>query len=215
VTIEDPVEYVHENARSIVIQQELQTDVKSFHDALVHVLRQDPDVVVIGEMRDLETIETALTAAETGHLVLATLHTPDAVQTVQRISAVFPAAQQNAVIVQLSAVLQAVPAQKLLSRADGTGRILATEVLVTTHGVRAHIRDHKEHLCYNEMQTGKKHQMQTMDHSLLELYQRGDISYDVALTHARDPNLLKRHTGQDVDESVPSDLERQLRRAQR
>ncbi len=210
VTIEDPVEYVHHNLRSIIIQQEVQTDVKTFREALVHVLRQDPDIVVIGEMRDLETIETALTAAETGHLVLATLHTPDAVQTVQRIYSVFPAEQQNAIVVQLSSVLQAVIAQQLLPRADGSGRVLATEVLVTTPAVRTHIRERKEHLCYNEMQTGKKYQMQTMDNALLELYQRGDITYDAALTRCRDPNHLRRRTGQPVDEQFPSETATRL-----
>jgi twitching motility protein PilT len=212
VTIEDPVEYVHENNRSIIIQQEVQTDVKSFREALVHVLRQDPDVVVIGEMRDLETIETALTAAETGHLVLATLHTPDAVQTVQRIYSVFPAEQQNAIVVQLSSVLRAVIAQKLLPRADGQGRILACEVLVTTPAVRTHLRERKEHQCYNEMQTGRKHQMQTMDNALLELYQRGEISYDMALTHCRDPNHLRRRTGEQTEEKPSWEADLALRR---
>lgn len=195
ITIEDPVEFVHENFRSIIIQQEVLTDVKSFREALVHVLRQDPDVIVIGEMRDLETIETALTAAETGHLVLATLHTPDTVQTVQRIYSVFPAEHQNAIIVQLASTLQAVLAQKLLPRADGKGRVLACEVLVATPAVRAHIRECKEHQCYSEMQMGRKYQMQTMDAALLELYQRGDITYDVALSHARDPALFRQRHG--------------------
>jgi twitching motility protein PilT len=212
VTIEDPVEYVHENNRSIIIQQEVQTDVKSFREALVHVLRQDPDVVVIGEMRDLETIETALTAAETGHLVLATLHTPDAVQTVQRIYSVFPAEQQNAIVVQLGSVLRAVIAQKLLPRADGQGRLLACEVLVSTPAIRTHLRERKEHQCYNEMQTGKKHQMQTMDNALLELYQRGEITYDMALTHCRDPNHLRRRTGEQVDEKPNWETDMALRR---
>ncbi len=211
VTIEDPVEYVHDNVRSIIIQQEVQTDVKSFREALIHVLRQDPDVVVIGEMRDLETIETALTAAETGHLVMATLHTPDAVQTVQRVYSVFPAEQQNAIIVQLASVMQAVIAQKLLPRADGSGRVLATEILMNSHAVRTHIRERKEHLCYNEMQTGRKRNMHTMDDALLELYQRGDITYDMALTHCRDPNHLRRHTGQEVREQMPPEVEQKLR----
>jgi twitching motility protein PilT len=195
VTIEDPVEYVHENCRSIIIQQEVRTDVKSFREALVHVLRQDPDVIVVGEMRDLETIETALIAAETGHLVLATLHTPDSVQTVQRIYSVFPATQQNAIVVQLSACLQAVVAQKLLPRAAGNGRVLACEVLVSTPAVRALIRDRREHQLYNEMQTGRKAQMQTMDSALFDLYQRGEITYDTAVSHAREPQLFKRRTG--------------------
>jgi twitching motility protein PilT len=212
VTIEDPVEYVHENNRSIIIQQEVQTDVKSFREALIHVLRQDPDVVVIGEMRDLETIQTALTAAETGHLVLATLHTPDAVQTVQRIYSVFPAEQQNSIVIQLSTVLRAVIAQKLLPRADGQGRVLACEVLVSTPAVRTHLRERKEHQCYNEMQTGKKHQMQTMDNALLDLYQRGDITYDMALTYCRDPNHLRRRTGEEVDEKPSWEASMAMRR---
>ena len=139
VTIEDPVEFVHDNLRSIIVQQEVGTDVAHFREALVHVLRQDPDVIVIGEMRDLETIETALIAAETGHLVLATLHTPDTVQTIQRIYSVFPGNQQNAIIVQLASTLQAAVAQKLLPRADGQGRVLACEVLVS------HSRDPQSH----------------------------------------------------------------------
>jgi twitching motility protein PilT len=191
VTIEDPIEFVHRNLRSVVIQQEVGTDVKCFRSALVHLLRQDPDVIVIGEMRDLETIETALIAAETGHLVLATLHTPDAVQAIQRICSVFPAEQQNQIILQLANSLQAVIAQKLLPRGDGQGRALACEICVASSAVRNHIRDKQPHRLYNEMQTGKKSQMQTMDKSLLELYQRGDISYDVAVSHAREPQLIQ------------------------
>jgi twitching motility protein PilT len=195
VTIEDPVEFVHDNLRSIIIQQEVGTDVRTFREALIHVLRQDPDVIVIGEMRDLETIETALTAAETGHLVLATLHTPDAVQTIQRIYSVFPADQQNAIAIQLASTLQAAVAQKLLPRADGRGRVLACEVLVTTPAGRNQIRERKEHVLYSEMQTGRKLQMQTMDSALLELYQKGEISYDLALSHAREPEFIRHRTG--------------------
>jgi twitching motility protein PilT len=195
VTIEDPIEFVHENYRSIVIQQEVMTDVRSFRSALIHVLRQDPDVIVIGEMRDLETIETALIAAETGHLVIATLHTPDSVQTVQRVYSVFPAEQQNAITVQLANSLQAIVAQKLLPRADGKGRVLACEVCMATLAVRNRIRDHEVHLLYNEMQTGRKFQMQTMDHALMELYQKGEISYDVAISNAREPDLIRHKMG--------------------
>jgi twitching motility protein PilT len=196
VTIEDPVEFVHDNLRSIIVQQEVGTDVRSFREALIHVLRQDPDVIVIGEMRDVETIETALVAAETGHLVLATLHTPDTVQTIQRIYSVFPANQQNAIIIQLASTLQAVIAQKLLARANGSARVLACEVLVTNQAVRNGIREQKEHVLYSEMQTGRKLQMQTMDSALLELYQKGEITYDVALSHAREPDFLRRRTGE-------------------
>ena len=191
VTIEDPIEFVHENNRSVVVQQEVMSDVKSFRAALIHVLRQDPDVIVVGEMRDLETIETALIAAETGHLVLATLHTPDAVQTVQRIYSVFPAGQQNSITVQLANSIQAIVSQRLLPRADGQGRVLGCEVCVATPAVRNHIREREVHKLYNEMQTGRKYQMQSMDMALLELYQRGDITYDVALANAREPDTIR------------------------
>lgn len=194
VTIEDPIEFVHENQRSIVIQQEVLTDVHSFRDALVHVLRQDPDIIVIGEMRNLETIETALIAAETGHLVLATLHTPDSVQTVQRIFSVFPSDQQNSIVMQIANSLQAIVAQKLLPRADAAGQILATEVCVATNAVRNHIRQRDVQQIYSEMQTGRKHQMQTMDNSLLDLYQRGEITYDTALSNAREPSYIRHKT---------------------
>ncbi|HUY32842.1 MAG TPA: PilT/PilU family type 4a pilus ATPase [Pirellulales bacterium] len=195
ITIEDPIEYVHENHRSIVIQQEVMSDVRSFRAALVHVLRQDPDVIVIGEMRDLETIETALTAAETGHLVLATLHTPDSVQTVQRIYSVFAAEQQNFVTVQLANSLQAIVSQTLLPRATGGGRVLACEVCIATLAVRNHIRAREVHLLYNEMQTGRKFQMQTMDNALIDLYQRGEITYDMAISNAREADYVRGKAG--------------------
>jgi twitching motility protein PilT len=202
VTIEDPVEFIHENQRSIIVQQEIYTDAHSFGRALVHVLRQDPDVIVIGEMRDMETIATAMTAAETGHLVLATLHTPDAVQTVQRIYAVFPPEQQTHILYQLANSLQAILAQNLIPRAT-EGRILATEVLIATSPVRKQIRDGNPHLLHNEMQLGRKHKMQTMDAVLLDLYQRGEITYDAAISNARDPNFLKhRSAGRAEEESA-------------
>jgi twitching motility protein PilT len=194
VTIEDPVEYAHENRSSIIIQQEVHTDTPSFSKALIHVLRQDPDVIAVGEMRDLETMATALTAAETGHLVLATLHTPDAVQTIQRIFGAFPADQQNNIIYQLSNSLQAIVAQNLLPRADGKGQVLACEILVATPAIRKMIRDKESHLMINEIQTGKKHNMQTMDMALLDLYQRGEISYDTAMSCARDQHLFRHKT---------------------
>jgi twitching motility protein PilT len=195
VTIEDPVEFVHDNNRSIIVQQEVYTDTPSFKQALVHVLRQDPDVIVVGEMRDLDTISTALTAAETGHLVLATLHTPDAMQTIQRIFSVFPSEQQNNVKYQLSNSLQAVFAQNLLPRADGEGLVLACEILMATPAVRRHIRESETHLLMNEMQTGRKHNMQTMDHALLSLYQRGEITFDVAISNAREPETIRTRAG--------------------
>src|SRR3954452_23182300 len=165
ITIEDPVEFAHENRSSIIIQQEVHTDTPSFSRALIHVLRQDPDVIAVGEMRDLDTIATALTAAETGHLVLATLHTPDAVQTVQRIFGAFPAEQQNHITYQLSNSLQAIIAQNLLPRADGKGQVVACEVCVATPAIRKLIREGQSHLILNEIQTGKKYQMQSMDMS--------------------------------------------------
>ena len=195
VTIEDPIEFVHENQRSIIVQQEVMTDVRSFRDALVHVLRQDPDVIVIGEMRNLETIETALIAAETGHLVLATLHTPDSVQTVQRIYSVFPAEQQNSIVTQIANSLKAIISQKLLPLANGKGQVLASEICIVTTAVRNHIRERTVHQIYSEMQTGRKHQMQTMDGALLDLYQRGEITYDTALTNAREPSHIQHKTG--------------------
>ncbi|MBI3409522.1 MAG: PilT/PilU family type 4a pilus ATPase [Planctomycetes bacterium] len=202
VTIEDPVEFVHENQRSIIIQQEVHTDTHSFRNALTHVLRQDPDVIVIGEMRDLETIATALTAAETGHLVLATLHTPDAVQTIQRVYGVFPAEQQNNIRFQLSNSLQAIIAQTLLPRASGKGLVLACEICVATPAVRKHIREGDTHLLFSEMQMGRKFKMRTMDTALLELYQRGDITYDLAVSNAREPNAIRKRSGEAVANDV-------------
>ena len=195
ITIEDPIEFVHTSDRSLVVQQEVLTDVPSFQSALVHALRQDPDVIVIGEMRDLETIGTALIAAETGHLVLATLHTPDVAQTVQRIFGVFPAEQQNSILVQLANSLQVIVAQKLLPRADGSGRVLACEVCVATSAVRTHVRERQVHLLHNEMQTGKKFQMQTMDGAILNLFQCGEITGETALSNARDVEFMRRRIG--------------------
>jgi twitching motility protein PilT len=196
VTIEDPIEYTHDNRMSIIVQQEVHTDTPSFRDALIHVLRQDPDVIVVGEMRDLETIATALSAAETGHLVLATLHTPDAVQTIQRIFSVFPPEQQNNVMYQLSNSLQAILAQNLLPRTSG-GLILGCEVCVSTSAIRKHIRDGTPHQIISEIQSGKKHGMRSMDDCLLSLYQKGEITFDTALSHARDPNTMRTRTSRD------------------
>ncbi|MEN6625427.1 MAG: PilT/PilU family type 4a pilus ATPase [Candidatus Sumerlaeia bacterium] len=191
VTIEDPIEYIHSHKRAIVIQQELRSDVRSFSAALRNVLRQDPDVIVVGEMRDLETIETALTAAETGHLVLATLHTPNAQQTIERIVSAFPGNQQNQIIAQLSNSLQGVVAQLLLPRADKKGRVLACEILIANSAVRTHIRDNSIHQISSVIQMSKRFGMQSMDMSLAELYERGDISYDMANTHALDSTNIK------------------------
>ena len=190
IAIEDPVEYVHRPLRSLIVQQEVYTDVLSFSRALVHVLRQNPDVIVIGEMRELETISTALTAAETGHLVLATLHTPNVIQTMERIIGVFPADQQSQIILQLANSLQGVVAQELIPRADGTGRVLAYEVLLPTSAVRNHIRENAVHKIENALVTGRREGMISMDACLSDLYQKAIISYDAAISRARDPRLI-------------------------
>lgn len=191
VTIEDPIEYTHSSKRAIVVQQELLSDVKSFQQALIHVLRQDPDVIGIGEMRERETMYTALTASETGHLVIATLHTPDAVQAVQRIVSAFPEGQQEEIRYMLANTIQAVIAQQLLPAATGNRRVLCCEVLVGTPGIRHNIRENSIHKMYSDIQAGRKFGMVTMDHSLLELYKAGEIAYDTAVTMARDPNTIK------------------------
>jgi len=192
VTIEDPVEYVHRPKQAIVVQQEVNLDTQSFSRALRHVLRQDPDVIVVGEMRDYETVSTALTAAETGHLVLSTLHTPSAVQTVERVLGVFPAVQQQQAIIQLASSLEGIISQKLLPAANRQGRILACEVLVATTAARKIIRDNQSHRLITVMETGQQLGMHTMDACLLDLYERGQISYDVAVSHASDPSYIRK-----------------------
>lgn len=192
ITIEDPVEYVHSFKRSIVVQQEILTDVMDFTSALRHVLRQDPDVIGIGEMRDRETIYTALMAAETGHLVVATLHTPGAVEVVQRLVSAFPQGQQDEIRFMLASVLQGVVAQVLLPRAAEKGLALCSEILVATQAVRNHIRENSTHQLYSEIQAGRRHGMTTMDQSLLDLYQRGEIAYDTAVSQARRPEDIRK-----------------------
>ncbi len=194
ITIEDPIEYVHRFKRSIVVQQEVLTDVHNFGTALRHVLRQDPDVIGIGEMRDQETIHTALLAAETGHLVIATLHTPGAADVVQRLVSSFDGAAQNEVRFLLANTLQGVVSQQLLPRAGERGLVLASEILVENQAVRHHIRENSLHQLYSEMQGGRKLGMQTLEQSLLDLYQRGEITYDTARSMARYPDLFKTRT---------------------
>ncbi len=191
MTIEDPIEYLHHHKKSIVNQREVGLDTKSFANALKYVLRQDPDVILIGEMRDVETIATALTAAETGHLVFATLHTPDAPQSIDRIIDVFPPHQQQQVRIQLAGTLQGIVAQQLLQTRDGRGRVVAVEVLFATPAVRNLIREAKGHQIYNVMQTGQKYGMQTMDQALADLYGRGKISYEMAMARAIDPHDIR------------------------
>ncbi len=191
ICIEDPIEYVHFNKKSIIKQREVYSDTNSFSEALKRCLRQDPDIIVVGEMRDLETISTALTAAETGHLVLATLHTPDAPQTIERIIDVFPPHQQQQVKLQLSSCLQGVVAQRLLPKANGEGRVLATEIMVATSGVRNLIREHAIEQIPTSIQTGSSYGMQTMDKCLQRFYQDGTITYETALMNVNDIEEFK------------------------
>jgi twitching motility protein PilT len=194
VTIEDPIEFVHENKRAIIVQQEILTDVRSFNRALIHVLRQDPDVIVVGEMRDPEAIATALSAAETGHLVLATMHSPSVAQAIERIVGVFEGSAQRQVILQLSNALQGIIAQELLPAVDRSRRVLAYELVVATSGVRNLIRENQLHQLENLIQMGRKEGMTLMDNCLYDLYCKCLISYDTAVSHARNPDrIIKRN----------------------
>jgi twitching motility protein PilT len=193
MTVEDPIEFLHTHKRCLVNQREVQEDTRSFASALKHVLRQDPDIILVGEMRDLETISIALTGAETGHLVFATLHTQDAPQTIDRVIDVFPTNQQQQVRVQLAGTLQGVVCQQLVPTADGSGRAVAVEVMMATPAIRNLIREGKTHQVYSAMQAGGRHGMQTMDQSLADLVRRYRISYDLGLErchHVEDFNRL-------------------------
>jgi twitching motility protein PilT len=190
ITIEDPIEYVHENKRAIVVQQEVLTDTHSFNRALVHGLRQDPDVIVVGEVRDYEAIATALKAAETGHLVLATVHSPSVALALERIIGVFEGSAQRQIILQLANALQGVIAQELLPSVDRSRRVLAYEMLVTSGAVRNLIRENSLHQMENIIQTGARDGMVLMDSYLYELYSKCLISYDTALSHARNPDRI-------------------------
>lgn len=191
ICIEDPIEFIHTNNKSIIKQREIYSDTRSFAEALRHALRQDPNVIVVGEMRDLETISTALTAAETGHLVLATLHTPDAPQTIERIIDVFPPHQQQQVKLQLADSLQGVVSQLLLPSATGKGRVLACEIMVATPGIRNLIREEEVEQIPTLMQTGTQYGMKTMDKSLKELTQKGLIAVEVAMSKVKNPEEFK------------------------
>jgi twitching motility protein PilT len=192
MTVEDPIEFLHNHKKAIVNQREVGEDTRSFSNALKHVLRQDPDVILVGEMRDLETISTALTAAETGHLVFATLHTQDAPQSVDRVIDVFPSHQQSQIRVQLATSLQGVVTQQLVPVAQGKGRVVAAEVLVATPAVRNLIREGKVHQIYSAMQAGGRYGMQTMDQSLAGLVKARKITMEVALERASNPDDLRR-----------------------
>jgi twitching motility protein PilT len=195
LTIEDPIEFLHKHKKCIVNQRELGADAQSFALGLKAALRQDPDVILVGEMRDLETISTALTAAETGHLVFATLHTQDTAQTVDRIVDVFPPDQQQQVRVQLSVSLQGIVTQQLLPKADGQGRTVATEVLVPTPAVRNLIREGKTHQIYSALQTGAQFGMQTMDTALAQLVREQKITRELAEARSSTPEELRRLMG--------------------
>jgi twitching motility protein PilT len=196
VTIEDPIEFVHEHRKCLVNQREVYADTHGFSEALRHVLRQDPDIVLIGEMRDLETVASALTVAETGHLVLSSLHTNSAVQTINRIIDIFPSDQQPQIRAQLSLILQGVVSQQLIPRLDGRGRVLAVEVMIPNPAIRNLIREQKVHQIYSQLQVGQiKFGMQTLSQSLVDLYQRRLISYDEAIGHATELDEVRAMLG--------------------
>jgi len=195
MTIEDPIEFLHSHKKCLVNQRELGSDAQSFGDALKAALRQDPDVILVGEMRDLETISTALTAAETGHLVFATLHTQDTAQTIDRIIDVFPGAQQGQIRAQLAIALQGIMTQMLVPTADGAGRCVAAEVLMPTPAVRNLIRESKSHQIYSVLQTGGAQGMQTMDSSLAQLVRAGKITRKMAESRAHSIEELRRLMG--------------------
>ncbi len=198
ITIEDPIEYYHPHKKSVVTQREVGVDVPDFKEALRRALRQDPDVILVGEMRDLETMEAAITAAETGHLVFATLHTTGAARTVDRIVDAFPQNQQSQIRTQLASSILAVISQLLLVRSDGKGRTAAFEIMITTPSIQALIRDNKTFRITSDIQTGGKFGMVTLDSNLLQLYERGLITYGDLITKAQDPtSVLQKLEGGD------------------
>jgi twitching motility protein PilT len=201
ITVEDPIEFIHRHQGCIVNQREVGTDTKSFANALKYALREDPDVVLIGEMRDLETIQAGLTIAETGHLAFATLHTNSAAETINRIIDVFPSHQQSQVRAQLAFVLEGIVTQTLLPKAKGRGRSMACEILVATPAIRALIRDDKVHQIQSSMQAGKKHGMQTLNDSLYQLYMNREVALEDCLRATPEPNEFLRMIG----EPVPGD----------
>lgn len=192
ITLEDPIEYLHKHKKSIVNQREIGYDTKSYANALSASLREDPDIILIGEMRDLETISIALTAAETGHLVLSTLHTMGVSKSIDRIVDVFPPYQQQHIKIQLAAVLEGVVYQQLIPKADGNGRVAALEMMVATPAIKNLIREGKTYQIDSTIQTGGKYGMKTMDMSLVELYKSGTISYDDAMAYAVDSDIMSR-----------------------
>jgi twitching motility protein PilT len=203
ITVEDPIEFIHRHQQCLVNQREVGTDTNSFAAALKYALRQDPDVVLIGEMRDLETTQSALTIAETGHLAFATLHTNSAAETINRIIDIFPSHQQPQIRAQLAFVLEGVVTQTLLQKAKGRGRVMAAEIMVCTPAIRALIRDDKVHQIYSSMQAGKKHGMQTLNDALYQLYMQRDVIKDECLRVSGDPNEFLRMIGESpIDEGT-------------
>ena len=196
VTVEDPIEFVHRHKNCLVNQREVGSDTESFQNALKYVLRQDPDVILVGEMRDLETVKAALTIAETGHLALATLHTNSAAESINRVIDVFPAHQQDQVRSQLSFVLEGVVTQTLLPRRAGKGRVVACEIMLATPAIRALIRDEKVHQIYSTMQAGKKYGMQTLNDALYSLYMRDEVALEDLMRVSQDQKELKRMIGE-------------------
>jgi twitching motility protein PilT len=196
ITVEDPIEFIHKHQQCIVNQREVGTDTPSFASALKYALREDPDVILIGEMRDLETISAALTIAETGHLALATLHTNSAPEAINRIIDVFPSTQQAQVRAQLAFVLEGIITQTLVPRLNGRGRAMVAEILVATPAIRAVIRDDKVHQIYSLMQAGKKHGMQTMNDALYQLYMSREIAKDEAIRVSSNPSEFLRSIGE-------------------
>ena len=203
ITVEDPIEFIHRHQQCLVNQREVGTDTNSFAAALKYALRQDPDVVLIGEMRDLETTQAALTIVETGHLAFATLHTNSAAETINRIIDIFPSHQQPQIRAQLAFVLEGVVTQTLLQKAKGRGRVMAAEIMVCTPAIRALIRDDKVHQIYSSMQAGKKHGMQTLNDALYQLYMQRDVIKDECLRVSGDPNEFLRMIGESpIDEGT-------------
>ena len=196
ITIEDPIEFLHKHKKSIVIQREvgpdISSDTKSFSAALVSALREDPNVICVGEMRDLDTFQIALTAAETGHLVLGTIHTPNTVQTISRIVDVFSPYQQQQIRIQLASCLEGVISQLLLPKFSGEGRVVATEILIGTPAIRNIIRENKSEMIPTVLQTGREHGMHSMDSSLHDLYDTGIINYDIAVSNAQDLKAFRK-----------------------
>jgi twitching motility protein PilT len=200
ITVEDPIEFIHRHQGCIVNQREVGSDTKSFQASLKYALRQDPDVILIGEMRDLDTIQAALTISETGHLAFATLHTNSAAEAINRIIDVFPSHQQSQVRAQLAFVLEGVITQTLLPKAKGRGRAMAAEILVVTPAVRALIRDDKIHQIYSTMQSGKKYGMQTMNDALYQLYMAREVAEEECLRASHDPNEFLRMIGKTAED---------------